>query len=138
MITYQNNKDIHLDSFIDVFRRSTLGERRPIDDRKIMQAMLLHGDVLITAWDGEKMVGLARTLTDYAYVAYLADLAVDTAYQRQGIGAELIKRTEAALEETCFITLLSAPKANEYYPKMGFTHHPRAWTLKLNQPSVVS
>ena len=130
MITYRSDKEIELDAFIEVFRRSSLGERRPIHDRAIMAAMLRHGDILITAWDDHRMVGLARTLTDYAYVAYLADLAVDEAYQRQGIGRELILRTQAALQPTCFITLLAAPLANDYYPKLGFDHNPRAWMLR--------
>ncbi len=129
MITYRTDKAIGLETFIDVYRRSTLGERRPIGNRAIMGAMLEHADVLITAWEGERLVGLARTLTDFDYVAYLADLAVDEAYQRQGIGRELIHRTQAALKPTCFITLLAAPKANDYYPKVGFTHNPRAWML---------
>ena len=129
VITYRNDKDIDLDEFIGVYRRSTLGERRPIHDRAIMAAMLKHADILISAWDRTRLVGLARTLTDYAYVAYLADLAVDLAYQRQGIGKQLVDRTRAALEATCFITLLAAPKANDYYPRIGFAHNPRAWTL---------
>ena len=129
MITYRADKAIPLDVFIDVYRRSTLGERRPVHNRGIMAAMLEHGNVLISAWDGDRLVGIARTLTDYVYVAYLADLAVDIAYQRKGIGKELIRRTQAALEPTCLITLLSAPKANDYYPKLGFVHNPRAWML---------
>ncbi|MFO1372816.1 MAG: GNAT family N-acetyltransferase [Candidatus Competibacteraceae bacterium] len=130
VIIYRTDKSISLDTFIDVYRRSTLGERRPIHDRTIMAAMLEHADILISAWDGQHLIGLARTLTDYDYVAYLADLAVDAAYQRQGIGKELIRRTPAAVKPTCSITLLAAPKANEYYPHIGFIHHPRAWMLK--------
>ena len=129
MIAYRTDRDFGLEAFIEIFRRSRLGERRPIHNRSVMAAMLERNDVLITAWDGPRIVGLARTLTDFAYVAYLADLAVDTAYQRQGIGKELLRRTQAALQPTCFITLLAAPLANEYYPKLGFTHNPRAWML---------
>ncbi len=134
MIIYRTDKAISLDEFIDVYQRSTLGERRPVHNRATMAAMLEHGDVLISAWDGDKCVGLARTLTDYAYVAYLADLAVDVAYQRKGIGKELIRRTQAALHPTCLITLLSAPKANDYYANLGFVHNPRAWMLPALKP----
>jgi GNAT superfamily N-acetyltransferase len=133
VISYRTDKSIDLDSFVDVYRRSTLGDRRPVHNRVIMAAMLEHADVLITAWDGVCLVGLARTLTDFDYVAYLADLAVDSAYQRQGIGRELVRRTQAALKPTCFITLLAAPNANEYYPRIGFDHNPRAWMLKARQ-----
>jgi len=129
MIVYRTDQSLDVDAFIDLLKRSTLGERRPIHDRAIMASMLSHADVLVTAWNGALLVGLARTLTDYGYVAYLADLAVDAAYQRRGIGKELVRRTQAALKPTCFITLLSAPKANEYYQKLGFVHNPRAWML---------
>jgi len=129
MVAYQTHKEVPLDEFIDLYRRSTLGERRPVHNRAVMAAMLEHADVLITAWHGAQLIGLARTLTDFQYVAYLADLAVDAAWQRQGIGRELVRRTRAALAPTCFITLLAAPKANDYYRHLGFTAQPRAWTL---------
>ena len=69
-------------------------------------------------------------MTDFTYVAYLADLAVDAEYQRQGIGEQLIQETKRRLGRECMIVLLAAPKANEYYPKLGFEHNPRAWMLK--------
>ena len=79
---------------------------------------------------GGLLVGLSRTLTDHVYVAYLADLAVHADYQGHGIGTELVAQTRAALAPGCFITLLSAPKANDFYPKIGFEPHPRAWVLE--------
>lgn len=133
-ITYQRDTPLDLDQFIELYRASTLGERRPIKSRAIMQAMMEHGDLTITAWDGDKLVGISRSLTDFAYVAYLADLAVHRDYQKRGIGARLVEETRDALEPTCFITLLSAPAANEFYPKIGFEHHPRAWMMKPIDP----
>lgn len=133
-ITYRQGGDLTLDDVIRVYRASRLGERRPVGHRAIMQAMLDHADVIVTAWDGDRLVGLARTLTDFSYVAYLADLAVDLDYQRQGIGRRLIEETRSALEPSCFITLLSAPDANEYYPRIGFGHNPRAWMLPAEKP----
>ncbi|WP_269540684.1 GNAT family N-acetyltransferase [Cerasicoccus fimbriatus] len=128
-ITYQRDAQFDLDQFIELYRVSTLGERRPVENRDVMQAMMEHGNLTITAWDAEKLVGIARTLTDFAYVAYLADLAVHADYQKRGIGAKLVEETRAALEPTCFITLLSAPAANDFYPKIGFEQHPRAWVM---------
>jgi len=100
-----------------------------MQNRKVMQAMLDQADLIITAWSGDELIGFARSLTDFFYVAYLADLAVHQDFQKLGIGKELIEQTRINLEPTCMITLLSAPLANEYYPKLGFTHHPRAWNL---------
>lgn len=120
---------LNLDQVIQLYRASTLGARRPVDNRQTMAAMLENANLVLTAWIGESLVGIARTLTDFAYVAYLADLAVDQAHQRRGIGSMLVEATRDALGPGCFITLLSAPAANDYYPKLGFQAHPRAWIL---------
>jgi len=130
MITYLDNEKISPEQAIDLYIRSTLGERRPIDKLQTFRDMLANANLTITAWDQEKLVGIARTLTDFSYVAYLADLAVDEDYQRQGIGKQLVEETKLRLGADCMIVLLAAPKANNYYPKIGFDHNPRAWTLK--------
>ena len=130
MIEYRDNATITAEEAIDLYRRSTLGERRPIHNIQTFEAMLKNANLTITAWDGEKLVGISRSLTDFAYVAYLADLAVDQQYQRSGIGKQLIEETKARLGSECMIVLLAAPKANEYYGHIGFEHNPRAWMLK--------
>jgi ribosomal protein S18 acetylase RimI-like enzyme len=129
-IEYRDNAKITVEAAIDLYRRSTLGERRPIDRPDIFAGMLQQADLLISAWHGERLVGIARSLTDFTYVAYLADLAVDAAYQRRGIGKRLIEETRSHLGKECMIVLLAAPKANDYYPKLGFEHNPRAWVLR--------
>jgi GNAT superfamily N-acetyltransferase len=128
-ITYRIGGALDLDQTIGLYETSTLGERRPVDDRACMQEMLERADLIVTAWDGDRLVGISRTLTDFCYVAYLADLAVDQAYQRQGIGRGLIEQTQAALGPKAMIVLLAAPAAETYYPHVGFTHHPQAWIL---------
>lgn len=128
-ILYRHDAEITVEQAIDLYKRSTLGERRPVHRLDIFAGMLKHADITITAWDGEKLVGIARTLTDYTYVAYLADLAVDADYQRQGIGKRLVGETKQKLGPECMIVLLAAPQANDYYPKLGFEHNPRAWML---------
>jgi predicted N-acetyltransferase YhbS len=130
MITYRDDAKVTADQAIDLYVRSTLGERRPINNVETFKAMLENANLTITAWDGEKLIGISRSLTDFAYVAYLADLAVDQKYQKSGIGKQLIEETKARLGLECMIVLLAAPKANEYYEHIGFEHNPRAWTLK--------
>ena len=90
-ILYQHLRPITDLEFIDLLKRSTLAERRPIDDPNCIQAMLEHADLLCTAWDDSKLVGVARSVTDFEYCCYLSDLAVDKEYQRSGIGKELIR-----------------------------------------------
>lgn len=133
-ISYSHERRIGVDEFIDVLRRSTLGERRPIDDPAIMADMLKHGNLLCTAWDGDKLVGVARSLTDFSYCCYLSDLAVDTTYQKQGIGRELIRRTQQQLGPRAKLILLAAPAAVSYYPRIGLTAVPSAWIIESNAP----
>lgn len=131
MISYRVAKDgfaFDIDAVVDLYRASTLGERRPIDDRTRWEAVLHSSNLVITAHDGDLLVGIARSLSDFAYATYLADLAVRASHQRMGIGKELIRRTREACPQASVI-LLSAPKAVEYYPHIGFTQHPSAWTL---------
>jgi GNAT superfamily N-acetyltransferase len=130
MIQYRDDAMITPDQAIDLYIRSSLGERRPIHNKDTFAAMLKNANLTITAWDKDLLIGIARTLTDFAYVAYLADLAVDQKYQRSGIGKQLIKETQSQLGPECMIVLLAAPKANEYYEHIGFEHNPRAWMLK--------
>jgi ribosomal protein S18 acetylase RimI-like enzyme len=128
-ISYRQGNELDLDQTIALYRSSTLGERRPVDNRACMAEMLRRANLVISAWDGERLVGIARTLTDFCYVAYLADLAVDQAYQRRGIGRSLVDQTQAALGPEALIVLLAAPAAIDYYPHIGFHQHPSAWIL---------
>jgi GNAT superfamily N-acetyltransferase len=128
-IQYHVGNDLDLDVVTDLYRRSTLGLRRPVDDRETMRSMLEHANLVVTAWDGDRLVGIARTLTDFAYVGYMADLAVDAAYQRTGIGVGLIAQTRLQMGPQSTIVLLAAPAAVDYYPHIGFSKHDRAWVL---------
>lgn len=129
-IEYRDHAAISAEQAIDLYNRSTLGERRPVDRPDIFENMLKQSNLVISAWDGERLVGIARSLTDFSYVAYLADLAVDAEYQRQGIGRRLVQETKQRLWPECMIVLLSAPKANDYYPRLGFEPNPRGWVLR--------
>jgi GNAT superfamily N-acetyltransferase len=129
-ILYRDDAPVSVEMAIGLYRRSTLGERRPVDRPDIFEGMLGHSSLMITAWHGERLVGISRALTDFTYVAYLADLAVDAEYQRRGIGKRLIWETRQRLGRECMIVLFAAPKADEYYVKLGFEHNPRGWVLK--------
>jgi ribosomal protein S18 acetylase RimI-like enzyme len=128
-ILYTLNPNITSKQFIEVLKNSTLGERRPIDNMKTIEGMLEHADIIVTATMGEKVVGIARAVTDFHYCCYLSDLAVDVAYQHHGIGKKLILKVQEQLQKNCKLILLSAPAATEYYPKIGFTQHHSAWVL---------
>lgn len=117
-ISYRVNAPMKTAEIIAVLRAS--GIKRPVDDAERIERMFSAAPLTISAWDGERMVGVARALTDYSYCCYLSDIAVDAAYQRQGIGSAMIERISAAIGPECSIVLLSAPGAMTYYPKLGF------------------
>lgn len=130
-ILYRSDLKISIDQFIDLLQRSTLGERRPINDKAKIEKMLTYGNLLITAWHNELLVGVSRALTDFSFCCYLSDLAVDEAYQHQGIGKELIRLThEAAGENDTTLILLAAPKAADYYPKIGMDRFTDCFIIK--------
>jgi GNAT superfamily N-acetyltransferase len=118
-IVYLEGNDLDLDAVIELYRDSTLGERRPVDERARMAAMLAHANLVVTAWDGALLVGIARSMSDFSFATYLADLAVRRAYQRGGVGRELVRRTrERGGRATIF--LFAAPASVDYYPRVGF------------------
>ena len=131
MITYRTVNDLDVDQAIDLYRASTLGERRPIENRKRMESMLRNANLVVTAWEGDLLVGIARSVSDFCYCTYLSDLAVRDSHQRKGVGRELIRRTQIEGGQAMII-LLAAPKAVEYYRHIGLEHHPQAWILKAD------
>ena len=98
MITYRDEAQISAAQAIDLYIRSSLGERRPIDNLQTFESMLKHANLTITAWDGDQLIGISRSLTDFSYVAYLSDLAVDQKYQRQGIGKKHLSSDSRVLQ----------------------------------------
>jgi hypothetical protein len=134
--TYQLEPQLPADEFIDLLRRSTLSERRPVSEPDTIAGMLAHADIIVTARaaDGE-LIGVSRAITDFSYCTYLSDLAVDTAMQRCGIGRELVRRTHAAAGPHTTLILLAAPNARSYYPHIGMRQHDSCWiTDRLAHP----
>lgn len=117
-IQYRSDVTPTTAQIIEVYRSS--GINRPTDDSERIAQMYAHSNLIITAWDGEILVGVARSLTDFVYCCYLSDLAVGSAYQQKGIGRRLIELTREAISRKSMLLLLSAPGAMEYYPKAGF------------------
>src|SRR5258708_1747113 len=115
-ITYRIGNDLDLDEVIELLKATSLGVRRPLDNRQAIANMIRHGNLTVTAWEGTRLVGIARSLTDFSFVAYLSDLAVRESHQKQGIGRELIRITRTELGPATTLVLLSAPAAVDYYP----------------------
>jgi ribosomal protein S18 acetylase RimI-like enzyme len=128
-ITYAVEPELSASEFRDVLVASTLGERRPVGDLTRLEKMLRHANLIVTARDGAKLVGVSRALTDFSYCCYLSDLAVDVAYQHQGIGKSLIEETRVRAGEEATLLLVAAPAAEGYYPKIGMKHLASCWAI---------
>jgi len=115
--------------FVDVLRRSTLAERRPVDQPETIAGMLKAAQVIYTARHNGLLVGVSRAISDFAYCTYLSDLAVDSEFQNQGIGRALIWLTHEAAGLKTMLVLLAAPKAVSYYPHIGMTKHDSCWIV---------
>jgi predicted N-acetyltransferase YhbS len=129
-ITYSVEQGLSPEEFIDVLDRSGLAERRPVEDRERVARMVKNANLIVTARENGTLIGVARSVTDFSYCCYLSDLAVDRAYQRLGIGKELMRRTHEAAGEECALLLLSAPAAMDYYPHVGFEKAENAFIVR--------
>ncbi|MBZ0110930.1 MAG: GNAT family N-acetyltransferase [Thermoanaerobaculia bacterium] len=128
-LSYSIRAPITVQQFVDVLKRSSLAERRPTEDLECLRGMIENSSLLVSAWNGDLLVGVARSVTDFHYCCYLSDLAVDEAFQRQGIGRRLQEITQDQLGPRCKMILLAAPAAATYYPHLGYVKHPDCWIL---------
>ncbi len=131
MLTYQLNTPLPASAVAAVFDAS--GIRRPSHDLPRIERMFANADLVLSAWDGERLVGVCRALTDFSYCCYLSDLAVDRAYQHRGIGLELVERVRAAIGEEVALVLLSAPEAMDYYPRLGFDRIDNGFIIRCSR-----
>jgi len=128
MIEYRDDRLLEPQEIARVFVAS--GIVRPTQDLSRLKAMFANANIVISAWDAERLVGVCRALSDFSYCCYLSDLAVDAAYQHQGIGRELVSRTQAMISEEVALILISAPAAASYYPKLGFEPADNAYIIR--------
>lgn len=121
-INYAVEKSLDVSEFIEVLKNSTLAERRPVDDEQRISSMCNNANLIVTARLNGRLIGVARSVTDFVYCTYLSDLAVDLKFQKKGIGKKLIEETKKQTPQAKLI-ILSAPASVDYYPKIGMTKH---------------
>ena len=128
-ITYQFNFDGSIQDIINLYKISFVEFPRPVDDEIRMKKIFDHSSIIACAYSNNRLIGICRALSDFGYVTYISDLAVDPDYQRQSIGKTLIKMIQDKCGSHCKIVLLSNNNANTFYSHIGFQKHERAWTL---------
>lgn len=119
--------NLQAEEFQSILIRSTLAERRPVQDLPRLDTMLRQADLIVTARIDGQLVGVSRAITDFSYCCYLSDLGVDVAHQRRGLGKRLIQTTHSAAGLHTALILVAAPTAEGYYPKIGMQHISSCW-----------
>jgi len=132
VISYQVELALGLNEFQFILEDSGLSARRPMEDPQLLERMLLGSNLLITARSDGQLVGFLRGLSDFCYRSFIADLAVSQAYQRKGIGRQLLKIAREQAPEARLI-LFSAEDALPFYQKLGFHLHERCYQLKVGE-----
>lgn len=130
-IIYKTGTISDVDEIIEVYKSS--GIRRPVEDKKRIGQMYAQSNLIITAWDKDKLVGIARSLTDFCYCCYLSDLAVKVEYQKQGIGKKLVHLCKQAVGNQTTLILISAKEAIDYYPKIGLIRTDHAFIIRRSE-----
>jgi GNAT superfamily N-acetyltransferase len=128
-IVYALEPHLSAEDFRAVLLSSSLADRRPADDLPRLERMLREADIVVRARDAGHLVGISRAITDFAYCCYVSDLAVDVAYQRRGIGKQLIAETHNAAGDVTTLILVAAPAAETYYPRIGMQQLKSAWAI---------
>ena len=129
MITFQVESSITLEEYVFILDDSGLAKRRPIDNPNRLQRMIEGSNLIVTAREDGKLVGLLRGLSDHCYRCFIADLAVAKAYQAKGVGRKMLEFTRD-LEPDARLFLFAAEDAEPFYQKLGFKLHERCYQLK--------
>lgn len=130
-IIYKTDRTPNTAAVIELYENA--GLPRPTKDPDRIHQMLANSDLIVTAWDGDRLVGVSRSITDWCWSCYLADLAVHSNYKKSGIGKKLIELTREKVGEQSMVLLLSVPTAMEYYPKVGFVKQESSFIINRTQ-----
>jgi len=117
-VTFSEKKELQPEQLLKLFHQAPWAKYRTLDDAR---EMLRHTDMVLCAWDGDQLIGFGRVLTDFVYRATIWDVVVDKAYQRQGIGTDIVQRIlqHPKLRRVELFWLCTRRPA--FYEKLGFS-----------------
>ena len=123
-ISYRNDICPDVKLIAELYSKAPLF--RPIQDLSRLKTMFENSNIIFTAWDREKLVGILRGWTDGAFHGYICDLAVHPDYQKLGIGKELLNKA-SSLNRNVELILRSSKIASEYYKYIGWQKVENGW-----------
>jgi ribosomal protein S18 acetylase RimI-like enzyme len=129
VLTYRETGDVPVDQLRALYEDvgwSTVTVR----SNAVLAASIAGAQVVCTCWDGPRLVGILRAVGDGARCAHILDLAVLRAYQRRGIGSELLRRGLDRLRHCDYISLMTDASQMGFYRRFGFLQHPESMLIR--------
>ena len=120
-IVYRETHDIDLEQLAQLFTSADMGDRAV--DRVRLAQQVSGSRFVVSAWDGGRLVGFARAISDGVTNAYISTVAVLPDYRRRGIGREMMRRLLHDRDGLTF-ALHSRPEAKQFYVECGFLETP--------------
>lgn len=135
-ITFSDRNDFDAAQLIHLYRQAPWAKHRALEQA---QAMLAKTDVVISAWDGTRLVGFGRVLTDYVFRASIWDVIVDREYQGRKIGTEIVRRIldHPTLQQVELFWLCT--RMPGFYERLGFSAKEQTgmvWSRKKPDPQA--
>ena len=133
-ITFSDRTDLDAAQLLHLYRQAPWAQYRKVEQTR---AMLAKTDVMMSAWDGERLVAFGRVLTDYVYRATIWDVIVDRDYQGRTIGTEIVRRilSHPALQQVELFWLCT--RTPGFYERLGFSAKEQTgmvWSRKKPDP----
>jgi len=116
-IEIKQTKDIEIHSIIELYRTNHWSSA---DKPEILYKALINSHSLVSAWDNEKLVGLANAISDGYLVVYYPHLLVLPDYQRKGVGKMLMDVMRDKYSTFHQQMLTSDSNAIAFYRSCGF------------------
>lgn len=116
-IEYRESNDVPLEAVLSLYRANRWSSA---DKPELLHRALLNSHSLVTAWDGDQLVGLANAISDGFLVVYYPHVVVHPDYQRNGIGSELMDRLLHRYEGFHQHAVLADKTAVKFYERCGF------------------
>ena len=118
-IVYAQEQNLGVEDYVAVLDATTMRSKRPLTNTARIGEMLANANFIVTAREDGVILGLARCITDFSWIAYCAELAVKESAQGRGVGAGLLKFIEDTLGPRVGLMLVSEPGAIGFYERIG-------------------
>jgi N-acetylglutamate synthase-like GNAT family acetyltransferase len=116
MIDYRDTHEIDLDQLEALLRAGGFKDK----ERSRLEQQVSGARYVVSAWEGERLVGFARAISDGATNAYVSSVAVLPEYRGRGIGRAMIVRLLEGKDGILFV-LHARAEVKEFYVRCGFS-----------------